>query len=147
MKKLLPMALTALCCAAPLSFAGGKGGTELAIASYGDIGVTFASGLPLNIEFLRANGIGTYGELEVGVGMGNGGMAIGAELAGGLIISVAQGLSVYASLGPSIGFNDGGSAFNLGAELGLNVDVNNGAVFIEGGSHAASNYVAVGLRL
>ena len=75
------------------SFAGGKGGTELALASYGGLGVVASKGIPLNIKFLSANGIGTYGEVELGAGFGND-IVFGAEISGGLIVGIAQGADV-----------------------------------------------------
>jgi hypothetical protein len=141
-KKLLSIALLAT--VASFASAGGKGGTELALASYGGLGVTAARGIPLDIKFLSSNGIYTYGELELGAGFGND-LAIGAELAGGLMIYAADGISVYGSLGPAVGMSNG-AEFGLGAELGVNIDVNDSSIIIEAGSHPASSYVAVGLR-
>jgi hypothetical protein len=142
MKKLL--VAVAIFASATTAFAGGKGGTEVAIASYGGLGATFAVGIPLNIKFLAANGLRTYGELEVGLGMDDNGVNAGAELAGGILVGVGQGLSIYGGLGPAIGIDAG---FGLGAEIGLNIDINNGSIFIEGGTHPDTNYVAVGMRL
>lgn len=136
----------ALVIAAGSTFAGGKGGTELAIASYGGLGAMASVGIPLDITFLSANGLRTYGEVEIGVGVQDN-IAIGAELSGGILVGVAQGFSVYGSLGPAIGFSGSNSSFGLGAEIGLNIDVNRSSVFIEAGNHPASSYVAVGLRL
>jgi hypothetical protein len=141
MKKLLVAAV--ICASATTAFAGGKGGTEVAIASYGGLGATFAVGIPLDIQFLSSSGFKTYGELEVGLGI-NDSVTAGAELAGGLLVSVAEGLSVYGSLGPAIGLEAG---FGLGAEIGVNIDVNSGNIFIEGGTHPGTNYVAVGFSL
>jgi len=143
MKKLLPIALTILCCTSPLAMAGGKGSTEVAISSYGGLGVIASKGLPLHIDFLASNGLHTYGEIEFGVGFGND-LALGAELAGGLLFGLGNGLSIYGSLGPAIGFGNN-TNFGLGAEIGVNIDVNSSAIFIEGGTHPASNYIAVGL--
>jgi hypothetical protein len=144
MLKKLFIALLFLTFTAGFSHAGGKGGTELALASYGGLGVTVSKGIPLDIKFLRSNGLGTYGEIEFGAGFGSE-LALGAELSGGLIIGIAQGLSVYGGLGPAIGFNND-AVFGLGAELGLNIDVNDSSIIIEAGSHPASTYVGVGLR-
>jgi hypothetical protein len=141
MKKIL--VATTILLSATGAFAGGKGGSEVALASYGGLGATFAVGMPLNIKFLSSNGLSTYGELEVGIGV-NDGVTAGAELAGGILVSVGQGLSVYGSLGPAIGLDAG---FGLGAEVGLNIDVNSSSIFIEGGSHPGTNYIAVGMRL
>ncbi|MFQ3229811.1 hypothetical protein [Reinekea sp.] len=141
MKKLLIAA--AIFVSATTAFAGGKGGTEVAIASYGGLGATFAVGIPLNIKFLASNGLTTYGELEVGLGVDDG-VNAGAELAGGILVNVGQGLSVYGSLGPAIGIDAG---FGLGAEIGFNIDINSGSIFIEGGTHPGTDYVAVGMRL
>lgn len=125
-------------------FAGGKGGTEIALASYNGLGVTVARGIPLNIEFLRANGIYTYGEVELGVGFDDD-VAFGADVSGGLLIGLAPGLSLYGSIGPAIGVSNDAS-FGLGAEVGVNVDVNDSAVIIEAGSHPGNSYVSVGLK-
>jgi hypothetical protein len=144
MTKKLTLALMLLTLIASFSHAGGKGGTELALASYGGLGVTVAKGIPLDIKFLRANGIVTYGELEFGAGFGSD-LAIGAELSGGLLIGLASGISIYGGLGPAVGFGNE-AEFGLGAELGLNIDVNDSSIIIEAGSHPASSYVAVGLR-
>ncbi|MDN3649103.1 hypothetical protein QWZ13_09295 [Reinekea marina] len=141
MKKFLITAILSIFAAT--SFAGGKGGSEVAIASYGGLGATVAVGIPLNIKFLASNGLHTYGELEVGVGV-EGGVTAGAELSGGVLVYVGQGLSVYGSLGPAIGIDAG---FGLGAEIGFNIDVNSSSIFIEGGTHPGADYVAVGLRL
>ncbi|MCJ8314981.1 MAG: hypothetical protein HRU38_22940 [Saccharospirillaceae bacterium] len=124
-------------------FAGGKGGTEVALASYGGLGVTAAVGLPLDIKFLSDNGLNTYAELEMGIGI-NEAVNVGVELAGGVLVYVADGLSIYGSLGPAIGLNAG---FGLGVEIGLNIDINKSSIFIEVGSHPSSGYVAVGMRL
>lgn len=141
-KKILSVAvLTVL---ASFASAGGKGGTELALASYGGIGVVASKGIPLNVEFLRSNGLYTYGEVEVGAGFGND-FAIGAELSAGILFGLSSGLSIYGGLGPAIGVGNDMN-FGLGAEIGLNIDVNDSAVIIEAGSHPASNYVAVGLK-
>jgi hypothetical protein len=129
---------------AGMTFAGGKGGTELALASYGGLGVVGSLGIPLDIKFLRANGIGTYGEIELGGGFGND-IALGAELSGGLLIGIAPGISFYGSLGPAIGIGND-ATFGLGAEVGLNIDVNSSSIVIEAGTHPASNYIGVGLR-
>lgn len=145
MIKQLVSALALTCALASPAIAGGKGGTEIALASYSGIGATFARGIPLDIKFLSANGIRTYGEVEFGAGFGDS-LAFGAELAGGLMIYAAPGISVYGSLGPAVGLTSE-SEFGLGAELGANIDVNNSSIFVEAGTHPASTYVAVGLRL
>ncbi len=126
------------------TFAGGKGGTEIALANYGGLGVVASRGIPLNIKFLSANGIVTYGEIELGAGFGDS-LALGAELSGGLLIGLAPGISIYGSLGPAIGVGNDAS-FGLGAEIGFNIDVNNSSIVIEVGKHPASSYVGVGLR-
>ncbi|MEJ2062839.1 MAG: hypothetical protein P8X74_06145 [Reinekea sp.] len=143
MKKVL---IASALLASATSFAGGKGGTELAIASYSDIGVIAAIGIPLDIKFLSSNGLRTYGEVELGVGFGNDSLALGAELSGGLLFSLDRGLSIYGSLGPAVGMGND-TEFGLGAEVGLNLDVNRTSIFIEGGTHPASNYIAVGMQL
>lgn len=142
-KYVLASALTASILSLSAAHAGGKGGTEIGLASYNDIGVVISSGLPLDIEFLRSSGFRTYGEVELGAGFGDG-VAIGGELSGGLLFAIDDGLSIYASLGPALGFKDD-LEFGLGAEIGVNIDINDTHVFIEGGSHPASNYIAVGL--
>lgn len=126
------------------AFAGGKGGTELALASYNGLGFVASQGIPLDIAFLRTNGINTFGEVEVGAGFANG-VAFGLELSGGLLIGLSPGLSFYGSLGPAIGVGND-TKFGLGFEVGLNIDVNQSSIVIEGGSHPESNYVGVGLR-
>lgn len=145
MLKKASIALT-IALAAGSAFAGGKGGTEVAIASYGGLGGMASVGIPLDIKFLSANGLRTYGEVEIGIGVQDN-IAIGAELAGGILIGLAQGFSAYGSLGPAIGFSGSDSNFGLGAEIGINIDVNRSSVFIEAGNHPASSYVAVGIRL
>lgn len=136
--------LASLTLFAPLTFAGGKGGTEIALASYGGLGVVGSVGIPLDIKFLSSNGIHTYGEVELGAGFGNANdVAIGGEIAAGLLIGIGSGLSFYGSLGPAIGFGNS-AQFGLGAEIGLNIDMNNSHLFIEGGSHPGSSYIAVG---
>lgn len=142
-KYITAAALTASLLSLSVAHAGGKGGTELALASYNDIGIVASKGIPLNIEFLRSSGFRTYGEVELGAGFGNG-VALGGELSGGLLFGIGSGLSIYASLGPAIGFKDDVS-FGLGAEIGVNIDINDSYIFIEGGSHPGSSYVAVGL--
>ncbi len=144
MKKLICATAIAMLCVAPTTFAGGKGGTEIGLASYSGLGVIASKGIPLNIEFLSSNGIYTYGELEAGLGFGDD-FAAGVELAGGLLFGIADGLSVYGSLGPAIGIGND-TQFGLGAEVGLNIDVNDSSIFIEGGTHPSSNYFAVGMR-
>jgi len=141
MKKLLVASIISL--SATTAFAGGKGGTEVALASYGSFGATVAVGVPLDVKFLSDNGINTYGELEVGIGVKDD-VTAGVELAGGILFYVGEGLSVYGSLGPAIGIDTG---FGLGAEIGLNIDINKTSIFIEGGSHPGIGYVAVGMRL
>lgn len=127
------------------TFAGGKGGTEVALASYNGIGGVLARGIPLDVTFLSANGIQTYGELEIAAGLSNE-IAASVELAGGVLLYMAPGLSFYGSLGPAIGLSSL-SAFDLAGELGLNIDVNRSAIIVEIGSHPTSNYLAVGLKL
>ena len=135
MKKILVASVLSLL--ASTAFAGGKGSTEVALASYGGLGVTVSVGMPLDIKAL------TYGELEVGVGI-NEDVQAGVELAGGILVYVADGLSIYGSLGPAVGINTG---FGLGAEIGINIDVNDTTIFIEGGTHPGIGYVAVGMSL
>ncbi len=144
MLKRFAIVLSLITAASSFSFAGGKGGTELALASYGGLGVVASRGIPLNIKFLSSNGIGTFGEVELGAGFGNE-LALGVELSGGILIGVAQGISVYGSLGPAIGVGNG-TNFGLGAEIGFNIDVNSSSIIIEAGSHPSAGYVAVGLR-
>ena len=144
LKKVL-ISASLLSCAVTNAFAGGQGGTEVGLASYSGIGVIASIGLPLDIEFLSNQGLNTYGELELAAGFGDD-FALGAELAGGLLFGLERGLSFYGSLGPAIGAGDD-TEFGLGAEVGLNIDVNKTSVFIEAGTHPASNYIAVGLRL
>lgn len=143
MKKIIIAAVVAAAMSAP-AIAGGKGGTELSLASYNGIGIVASQGIPLNIEFLSSNGINTYGEVEVGAGFGNE-IAFGAELSGGLLIGISNGLSFYGSLGPAIGVRND-AQFGLGFEVGLNIDVNQSSIVIEGGSHPGNGYVGVGLR-
>lgn len=142
MKKTVIAAITL--CASSLIFAGGKGGTEIGLASYGGVGVTGAKGIPLSVEFFADKGLYTYGEAEVGIGFDDE-LVVGAEVSAGLLFPIDNGLSVYGSLGPALGFGDGAD-FGLGAEIGLNLDVNESLVFIEAGTHPSTNYFAVGLR-
>jgi len=144
MKKLATLTLTGLCIASPFALAGGQDGTELALANYAGLGLVAAKAFPLQIEFLAANGLQSYGELELGFGFGDN-LALGAEVSAGLLFGLAQGLSAYGSLGPALGFGSD-ARFGLGAEMGLNLDVNKSSIFIEVGRHPASNYFAVGLR-
>ncbi|TXR53253.1 hypothetical protein [Reinekea thalattae] len=143
MKKTLMMALTTLFLSS-LSFAGGKGGLELALSSYGGLGVTAAKGYPLHVTFLRSKGLYTYGELEVGAGY-NDEFVAGADASAGLLFPIDKGISIYVSAGPAIGIADD-AVFDIGAEIGANVDVNKSLVFVEVGTHPTSNYVSVGVR-
>lgn len=143
MKKTIIAAAIALC-ASPLTFAGGKGGTEVGLASYSGIGIIAAKGIPLDVEFLSSKGLYSYGELEVAVGFGDD-FVVGGDVSAGLLFPIDNGISLYGSLGPALGFGDD-TEFGLGAEIGLNIDVNDSLIFIEGGTHPASNYFAVGLR-
>lgn len=138
------VALAVSLCASSLALAGGKGGTEVGLASYGGLGVIASKGIPLDIEFLSSNGLYSYGEIELAVGFGDD-FVIGGDLSAGLLFPIDNGISLYGSLGPALGFGDG-SEFGLGAEIGVNIDVNDSLVFVEGGMHPASNYFAVGLR-
>ena len=144
MFKKMAVITVALLSLSSLTFAGGKGGTEIALANYGGLGVVASRGIPLNIKFLSANGIHTFGEVELGAGFGDA-LALGAELSGGLLIGLAQGISIYGSLGPAIGVGNAAS-FGLGAEVGFNIDINDSSIIIEAGRHPASTYVGVGLR-
>ncbi|TCS42097.1 hypothetical protein [Reinekea marinisedimentorum] len=143
MKKIMIAAAIALC-SSPLTFAGGKGGTELGLASYSGVGIIASKGIPLDVEFLSSKGLYSFGELEFGVGFGDD-FAAGVELSAGLLFPIDNGISIYGSLGPALGFGDD-TEFGLGAEIGLNIDVNESLVFIEAGTHPASNYFAVGMR-
>ncbi|WP_040557484.1 hypothetical protein [Reinekea blandensis] len=143
MKKTILAAAVSVALATP-AFAGGKGGTELALANYSGLGFVASQGIPLDIAFLRSNGINTFGEIEVGAGFADG-LAIGAELSGGLLIGLSTGLSLYGSLGPAISGGES-TQFGLGFEVGLNIDVNQSSIVIEGGSHPSESYVGVGLR-
>ncbi|BCE03401.1 hypothetical protein [Marinicellulosiphila megalodicopiae] len=141
MKKLLIATTLTLSCSTV--FAGGTGSTDIALASYGGIGAVVSIGVPLDITFLSDNGLHTYGEIEAAIGIHES-VNAGLELAGGILVNVADGLSIYGSLGPAIGIDAG---FGLGVEIGFNIDINDTTIFIEGGSHPGSNYVAVGMSL
>lgn len=144
MKKVIATAIIAASLSGPMAMAGGLGGTELAISSYGDLGVMGSVGVPLNIEFLADSGLNTYGELEAGLGFGND-VRLGVEASAGLIFVIDQGLSVYASLGPALSF-DNDTNFGLGAEVGVNFKANDSLFFVEVGSHPGTGYFSVGLN-
>ena len=144
MKTLTTLMLAGLCIASPYSLAAGERGREVALASYDRLGLIAATGFPLQIEFLAAQGWQTYGELELGFGLGDT-LALGVDVSAGLLFGLAQGLSGYASLGPALSLG-ADARFGLGVEIGLNIDINQRALFIEAGRHPAATYLAVGIR-
>lgn len=144
-KRIAATGIFALVSFSSLSFAGGKGGTEVGFASYDDIGIIVSRGLVLDVEFLRSNGFRTYGEAELAAGTAADTFLLGAELSGGLLFGLGSGLSMYGGLGPAIG-SGYDTEFGLGLEIGINIDVNRTSVFLEAGSHPATSYFAAGMR-
>ncbi|MHA7880764.1 MAG: hypothetical protein ACX931_13295 [Saccharospirillum sp.] len=129
------------------AYAGGRGGTEIGIASYGGgLGVVGALGIPVRIPALESSGLYTYGEVELGAGFTSDRTAFGGDVSIGLLLPLETGLDIYGSLGPSIGVRGDRNRFGLGGEVGLNIQINDTYVFIEGGAHAINSYFTVGLR-
>ena len=147
MKKVLIAATLAAATLASTAYAGGRGGAELGLASYGGgVGFIGAIGFPLYVPALQNNGLNTYGEIELGVGF-NDDVAIGGDLSLGLLFPLDTGLDMYASLGPGLGAEGNGDAdFGLAAEVGLNILISNRVLFIEGGAHPGNGYFTVGLH-
>lgn len=145
MKKILIAATLAAATLASTAYAGGRGGAELGLASYGGgVGFIGAMGFPITVPALENNGLNTYGELELGVGFDDD-VAIGGDLSLGLLFPLDTGLDMYASLGPGIGA-DPDAEFGLAAEVGLNILISNRVLFVEGGAHPGNGYFTVGLH-
>lgn len=147
MKKGLIIATLAAATLASTAYAGGRGGAELGLASYGGgVGFIGAIGFPIYVPALENNGLNTYGEIELGVGFADD-VAIGGDLSLGLLFPLDTGLDMYASLGPGLGSDpDGDTNFGLAAEVGLNILISNRVLFIEGGAHPGNGYFTVGLH-
>jgi hypothetical protein len=146
MNKLLIVATLAAATLASTAHAGGRGGSELGIASYGGgIGFVGAIGFPISVPAFQNNGLNTYGELELGAGFGDDEVAIGGDLSLGLLFPLDSGLDLYASVGPGLGA-DPDAEFGLAAEVGLNILINNRMLFVEGGAHPGIGYFTVGLQ-
>ncbi|WP_028672636.1 hypothetical protein [Saccharospirillum impatiens] len=145
MKKIVIAATLAAATLASTAYAGGRGGAELGLASYGGgVGFIGAIGFPIRVPAFQNNGLNTYGELELGAGFADE-VAIGGDLSLGLLFPLDAGLDLYASLGPGIGA-DPDADFGLAAEVGLNILINNRILFIEGGAHPGNSYFTVGLH-
>lgn len=149
MKKILIAATIAAATLASTAYAGGRGGAELGLASYGGgVGFIGAIGFPISVPALQNNGLNTYGEIELGVGFTDE-VAIGGDLSLGLLFPLDTGLDMYASLGPGLGADGNGNNdanFGLAAEVGLNILISNRVLFIEGGAHPGNGYFTVGLH-
>ncbi|HET8903260.1 MAG TPA: hypothetical protein VFN16_04645 [Saccharospirillum sp.] len=149
MKKILIAATIAAATLASTAYAGGRGGAELGLASYGGgVGFIGAIGFPIHVPALQNNGLNTYGEIELGVGF-NDEVAIGGDLSLGLLFPLDTGLDMYASLGPGLGADGNGNNdpdFGLAAEVGLNILISNRVLFIEGGAHPGNGYFTVGMH-
>ncbi len=144
MKKLaLATALSAAAIAGTAE-AGGRGGPEFGIASYGGgVGILGAVGFPIRIPALADNGLNTYGEIEMGAGFTEE-VAFGGDASLGLLFPIDQGLDLYGSLGAGLG-SDRDPSFGLAGEVGINLQVNNRVIFVEGGAHPGNGYFSVGL--
>lgn len=147
MKKWVPALVAASMAFTSLAHAGGRGGTEIGLASYGGgIGVIGAVGFPVRVPAFESSGVYTYGEVELGAGFMDDRSAFGGDVSIGLLLPLETGLDIYGSLGPSIGVRGNRNRFGLGGEVGLNIQVNDTQFFVEGGAHAINSYFAVGLR-
>lgn len=146
MKKLaLVAALTALTMSSAAQ-AGGRGGAEFGVASYGGgVGVLGALGFPIHVPALRDNGLNTYGELELGAGFSDE-TAFGGDASLGLLFPIDSGLDLYGSLGAGIGGDENDTDFGVAGEVGINIQINNQVLFVEGGAHPGNGYFAVGLN-
>lgn len=148
MKKWILALVTVSLAFTSLAQAGGRGGTEIGIASYGGgIGVIGSVGFPAQVPAFESSGIYTYGEVELGAGFTENYSAFGGDVSLGLLLPLETGLDIYGSIGPSLAVRGSRTRFGLAGEVGLNIQVNNTHLFIEAGTHAVNSYFAVGLRL
>lgn len=147
MKKWIPAILAVSMAFTTLAQAGGRGGTEIGIASYGGgLGVIGAVGFPVRVPAFESSGVYLYGEAELGAGFTDERSAFGGDVSLGILLPLETGLDIYGSIGPSIGVRGNRNQFGLGGEVGLNIQINNTHLFVEGGAHAINSYFTVGLK-
>lgn len=145
MIKRMTIAGLAILALASTAAAGGRGGAELGVASYGGgVGFIGALGLPIRVPALQNNGLNPYGELELGAGFTDE-VAFGGDVSMGLLFPLDTGLDIYGSLGAGIGA-DNNTTFGLAGEVGLNIQINSRILFVEGGAHPGNGYFTVGLQ-
>ena len=144
MTKRIVVTALALMALVSTASAGGRGGAEFGVASYGGgVGVIGAIGFPVRVPALQNNGLNPYGELELGVGFTDE-VAFGGDASIGLLFPLDTGLDIYGSLGPGLG-SDRDPSFGLAGEVGVNIQINSRIIFVEGGAHPGNGYFTVGL--